>query len=221
MRSHACLSCIAVVPPARPGIPHPQQAAHLCWHGSPPPALMWQAAPPPTYGRPHHLPYMAGHIEDRQSAALVYVLDVQERSWSRVVTSGSVPSWRSLHIAKAFRPPSGGPDSLIILGGSDKHIQPFSSDAPADFVPYVLDLEAYIWRRPQERSYASESTEATSADGDTRIQPFAPVARMRFAGEVFGARKAAPCRLPNMASLSGSRAFPFAHHRPQSSKILM
>ena len=39
------------------------------------------------------------HIAARHAARHVYVLDVDAACWSRVLTHGPAPSWRSLHVA--------------------------------------------------------------------------------------------------------------------------
>ena len=63
-----------------------------------------------------------------------------------MLTSGARPSWRSLHVGLHCRPPApAAADALLVLGGSDEHVQPFSSGDCADFAPYLLDLQAVTW----------------------------------------------------------------------------
>ena len=123
------------------------------------------------------------HISDRASASHVYVLDVPSRLWERVRTSGEVPSWRSLHVGLGCRPPSTGREALLILGGSDEHVKPFSSGDCADFHPHVLDLTTYQWRKGGG-SGASRSRSA--ARGGAAAGEIRPTPRMRFAAEAYG-----------------------------------
>ena len=126
-------------------------------------------------------------LEDRAAASHVYVLDVTARMWERVTCTappGAQPSWRSLHVGLACRGPgSVGSEELLILGGTDEHTRPFSSGDPADFQPYLLDLDRYTWR-------TSLDTAATATNGDasslTESVPFTPTPRMRFAAEAYG-----------------------------------
>ena len=80
------------------------------------------------------------------------------RLWERVATTGARPSWRSLHVGLHCRPPvvgegggkgdgGVGGETMLVLGGSDEHVQPFSSGDCADFAPYLLDLSTFEWRR--------------------------------------------------------------------------
>ena len=125
-------------------------------------------------------------IDDRGAAAHVYVLDVEACAWARVGCTGARPSWRSLHVGLAVRAVDGGGGSegLLVLGGSDEHVAPFSSGSCADFKPYVLDLDAYEWRTaPEDHGVATELT----ADGRFHPPPpFEPRPRMRFAAEAYG-----------------------------------
>ena len=155
------------------------------------------------------------HIEPRGEARHVYVLDVGARLWERVATTGSHPSWRSLHVGLACHPPppegasSGsaggaaggagggsaaaatatGGEAMLILGGSDEHVQPFSSGDCADFKPYLLDLETFAWRTTDdtpESGVGTAMTEVISGEAAAEDAEFMPASRMRFAAEAYG-----------------------------------
>ena len=154
------------------------------------------------------------HIATRAEASHVYVLNVAARLWERVSTTGSNPSWRSLHVGLACRP--GGEvsahrgmtttgEALLILGGSAEHVQPFSSGEAADFKPYLLDLDNFSWRTQSAGGVAAAAADAAAAasgalralfgapelnggsgtNEDERAS-FEPTPRMRFAAEAFG-----------------------------------
>mmetsp|Transcript_33559 Transcript_33559/g.100230 ORF Transcript_33559/g.100230 Transcript_33559/m.100230 type:complete len:456 (+) Transcript_33559:748-2115(+) len=125
------------------------------------------------------------HIAHRQHARHVYVLDLPTRSWARVGTSGSAPSWRSLHSAAVFRADAATRrDALVVLGGSDEHVQPFSSGPCDDFEPRVLSLTTFEWHGPAD-------LDEQGAGGSSGSEPpvrWTPVPRMRFAVGVYGQR---------------------------------
>ena len=139
------------------------------------------------------------HITDRRNAGHVYVLHVAGRSWERVRTSGARPSWRSLHVGLACRAYAAdgsaealraSPEGLLVLGGSDEHVQPFSSGDCADFRPYILDLATFTWRTSAEE--LADDDDDDDDDDELRARPmstvdsFRPTARMRFAAEAYG-----------------------------------
>lgn len=78
------------------------------------------------------------HIADRSGAHHVYVLDVAARHWDRVSTRASpaatmptvVPAWRSLHVGLTCQPFGETDPKLLVLGGSDEHVQPFCAPLP-------------------------------------------------------------------------------------------
>lgn len=107
-----------------------------------------------------------GHLSSQ--ADLVYVLEVASLNWSRIPTHGPIPSWRSLHVGLSFAPFGGGSEKLIVLGGTDEHTKCFSSGAPADFVPRILDLTTFRW---------AQLPPPPSSSGQ-------PITRLRFAAEV-------------------------------------
>mmetsp|Transcript_35690 Transcript_35690/g.74947 ORF Transcript_35690/g.74947 Transcript_35690/m.74947 type:complete len:331 (+) Transcript_35690:363-1355(+) len=111
-------------------------------------------------------------IRDRRRVGHVYVLSVEERFWSRVSTSGACPSWRSLHVAVAYKEAADATEHLLVLGGSERHIPAFSSSSVADFKPYLLNLTTCEWRTIEH-----------SEDGTNELTP---VPRMRFAADVYG-----------------------------------
>jgi hypothetical protein len=169
------------------------------------------------------------YIEARAAARHVYVLDVAARMWERVATSGASPSWRSLHVGLACKSVTSAAaasadalksasEGLLILGGSDEHVMPFSSGPCADFAPYVLDLSTFVWRTPdndgrahsasEEEDEQDEAPDVSAADaggaggaggaGSTEQRAFRPRPRMRFAAEAYGRH--------------GNAAWPRAHH---------
>lgn len=106
------------------------------------------------------------HIRERR-AAHVYVLELEQRAWARVPTSGSVPTWRSLHVAVTHTSLVDGREQLVVLGGTEEHTEVFSSGPAAPFLPHALDLGSFSWRAGRPGSYL-------------------PAARMRFAAERYG-----------------------------------
>eukprot|EP01052_Picozoa_sp_SAG31_P054612 SAG31_NODE_14642_length_795_cov_1.041667_1_plen_240_part_01 len=124
------------------------------------------------------------YIANRHQARHVYVLDVPSRCWERVNTCASFattmqdqdnhcPSWRSLHVGIACQPDADtASEALLVLGGSDEHVQPFSSGDPADFRPYMLDLRSFTWRSNVQHQNTEEY--------------FSPMPRMRFAAQAYG-----------------------------------
>lgn len=156
-------------------------------------------------------------IADRQAANLIYVLHVGARRWERVRTFGDGPSWRSLHVGLACQPPCQPPtsapssssaspcgarvDHLLVLGGSDEHVRPFSSGDCADFKPYLLNLQTLTWRTraapeaARDGGLGGRSANEVAAGGigseaggeeAAAVSSFAPRPRMRFAAEAYG-----------------------------------
>mmetsp|Transcript_40003 Transcript_40003/g.110125 ORF Transcript_40003/g.110125 Transcript_40003/m.110125 type:complete len:550 (+) Transcript_40003:75-1724(+) len=110
------------------------------------------------------------HIADRSlPAGCVYVLDVDRLMWERVATSGSAPTWRSLHTGFTHLDISSHSERLVILGGSEEHVPIFSSsDSLAPMHGHALDLRSFRWL-PQ-------------ASNEGRLPP----ARIRLASEKVG-----------------------------------
>ena len=103
------------------------------------------------------------HIADRRKSTRtghghVYVLNVNERVWTRVETTSAelmqtpestsaaiaslgsqhsvlsdsaVPSWRSLHTGVCYRSLIDGTERFVMMGGSEEHVSIFSSGRPA------------------------------------------------------------------------------------------
>jgi len=100
-------------------------------------------------------------IEDRARSPFVYVLDMAAQLWQVVNTSGSAPSWRSLHAAVAHTSFLDGREYLVTFGGATDHCEPLTSANPAVMTGYELDLQSFVWRQG-------------SSDG------FMPAPRLRF-----------------------------------------
>lgn len=121
-------------------------------------------------------------ISNRMEVSHVYVLDVELKIWSRVVTSGDMPSWRSLHVGVTYCSIVDNRERLVVVGGTSDHIQVFESGSTTDFNGYALDLDSMVWSRGQSPwfGYALEE-----AQGDEEGS-FHPSPRMRFSAEVYG-----------------------------------
>eukprot|EP00747_Dinoflagellata_sp_TGD_P184599 gnl/TRDRNA2_/TRDRNA2_40364_c0_seq1.p1 gnl/TRDRNA2_/TRDRNA2_40364_c0~~gnl/TRDRNA2_/TRDRNA2_40364_c0_seq1.p1 ORF type:complete len:555 (+),score=91.32 gnl/TRDRNA2_/TRDRNA2_40364_c0_seq1:79-1665(+) len=87
------------------------------------------------------------HIEDRSRPAnLVYVLDVDAKRWDRTVTSGTSPTWRSLHTGFTHLDVSSHSERLVVLGGCAAHLPIFSSsDELQPMYGHALDLRTMQW----------------------------------------------------------------------------
>mmetsp|Transcript_76154 Transcript_76154/g.119921 ORF Transcript_76154/g.119921 Transcript_76154/m.119921 type:complete len:421 (+) Transcript_76154:66-1328(+) len=106
-------------------------------------------------------------IRTRSSAACVYVLNVENRHWEKIATTGMHPSWRSLHIGVTYTGLVDRHEHFVTMGGTDDHMAPFSGGDAANMYGYSLDLESFVWRKSSEEG-------------------FQPVARLRFGGEKVG-----------------------------------
>ena len=62
-----------------------------------------------TYSNDTHI--FGDYSEEKRRQEWLYNSDIKEKSWSRVVTSGSAPRWRDFHTAVIIR------DRLFIFGG--------------------------------------------------------------------------------------------------------
>ncbi|CAE8643758.1 unnamed protein product [Polarella glacialis] len=110
------------------------------------------------------------YIQDRNAAAIVYVLDVDARRWERVETSGRRPSWRSLHAGVTYESLADASERLVVFGGCETHCEIFSSGEAVGMRGHALDLQSFTWLMGP-----------VVGEGG-----FVPVARLRFAAERFG-----------------------------------
>jgi len=102
---------------------------------------------------------------DPSAAAFVYVLDLSQRIWSRVTTSGAVPSWRSFHVGTTY---SGldleKNEQFVMFGGTGAHCDPLSADNAAEMNAYGLDLVTLQWRRGESGAFMPQGRLRFCAD---------------------------------------------------------
>lgn len=97
----------------------------------------------------------------------VYLLDVDARRWDRIVTSGNIPCWRSLHKGVCYTSLSDGEERFVIMGGSMTRVPQHGQFGDlADMAGYCLNLHSYRWHKgddsvPAEIELQSEDGSAT------------------------------------------------------------
>eukprot|EP01128_Nolandella_sp_AFSM9_P011942 TRINITY_DN8828_c0_g1_i1.p1 TRINITY_DN8828_c0_g1~~TRINITY_DN8828_c0_g1_i1.p1 ORF type:complete len:444 (-),score=89.84 TRINITY_DN8828_c0_g1_i1:258-1547(-) len=78
-----------------------------------------------------------GILQDKTKLNSVFILDLEEKTWNEVATSGTPPAPRNDSVVKAF-----GDDKVIVFGGSLEGLI-FPSDV------YVFDCKTHTWEQPE------------------------------------------------------------------------
>lgn len=127
------------------------------------------------------------HIDNRETASHVYVLQVDTCVWERVATSGIAPIWRSLHKGVTYNSLADASERLVIVGGSVDHVPLHRQGELADMVGYSLHLGSFVWSRGPTVGTEAGGHGLIEADADmVNNHALLPSPRMRFAADRYG-----------------------------------
>lgn len=117
-----------------------QEGSALLAASGPPPAAGWSVTPL----QDNKLLVMGGHTKagkpkkgQKLPPLPVWVVDLDNMSWTSLVTTGDIPTARGGHSASPLPD-----DKIVIYGGEDGHRRPMAE-------AYVLDLQEFTWSKLQ------------------------------------------------------------------------